>query len=60
MVTTADAFAGKLPSAHVTGPLPLHEPTVEVADPKVTLGGKASARLTLVAVAGPLLVTVTL
>ena len=60
MVITADAFIGKLPIAQVTGPVPLHEPTVEVADPKVTPAGKASVRLTLVAVAGPLFVTVTL
>jgi hypothetical protein len=59
MVITADVFTGKLPIEHVTGPVPLHKPTVEIADPKVTPGGKASLRLTLVAVAGPLFVTVT-
>ena len=58
MVITADAFTGKLPTAHVTVPVPLHKPTVEVADPKVTPDGRVSVRLTLVAVAGPLFVTV--
>ena len=58
MVITAEAFTGKLPIVHVTGPVPLHEPTVEVADPKVRPDGKASVRLTLAAVAGPLFVTV--
>ena len=58
MVITADAFNGRLPIAQVTGPVPLHKPTEEVADPKVTPDGRASVRLRLVAVAGPLFVTV--
>ena len=58
MVITADAFAAKLPIAQVTGPVPLHEPTVEAADPNVTPDGRVSVRLTLVALAGPLFVSV--
>ena len=46
MVAIADAFAARLPIAQVTGPVPLHEPTVAEAETKVTLAGRLSVTLT--------------
>lgn len=48
-----------LPRVQFTGPLPLHEPWVVADETKVIpVAGKVSTTVTLVAVAGPLFVTV--
>ena len=58
IVTTALWPAVSTPMLQVIGPLPVHEPIVEVAELNVALE-KLSLRVTPVAVDGPLLVTVT-
>ena len=60
MVMVALAPLARVPMLQVTGPVPLQVPCVveEVTD--VTLAGKVSVTLTLVAEAGPLLVTMIL
>ena len=58
MVTTAVAPADILPSAQLTVVVPLQLPWVEVTGPKVMPDGRVSVTFALVAVAGPLFVTV--
>ena len=60
IVTIAAAPAAKLLREQLTGPLPTQLPCVVAEEPKVTPAGSVSVRLTLVATAGPLLVTVIL
>ena len=58
MVTTAVAPAEMLPSPQVMVVVPLQLPWLGMIAPNAMPDGKVSVRLTLVAVAGPLLVTV--
>jgi hypothetical protein len=57
-VIVALAPFASVPTEHVIGPVPLHEPDVEAADPNVAPAGGVSVTTTFVAVAGPLFVTV--
>ena len=58
IVITAVAPTDKLPSAQVTVDVPSQVPWVVVTGPDVMPDGKVSVTFTLVATAGPLLVTV--
>ena len=57
IVATAAPAGGKFPNMHVTGPVPLQAPCDALAETKFTPEGKVSVTFTLVAAAGPLLVT---
>ena len=59
MVTMADDPTANELSEQFTGPLPLQIPWSVCAKPKVTPAGNVSLKVTFVAVAGPLFVTVT-
>jgi len=54
IVTFASAPCRIVPSAHVTGADPLHEPCEVLAETSVTPAGSVSARTTPVAAVGPL------
>ena len=56
IVMTAPVPTANVPILQFTGPLPLQLPCVDEADPNVMPPGKVSETVTLVAVAGPLLV----
>ena len=58
IVTIADAPLANVPMLQFTGPAPLQEPWVVVADPNVTPPGRLSVTFTLVAEAGPLFTTI--
>ncbi len=57
-VTVAVPVGARLPIVQVTGPLPLHVPTVDVAETKLPGTLNVSVRTTPVAAEGPLFVTV--
>src|SRR5687767_9314593 len=59
IVTVALAPFASEPSAHVIVAVPLQEPVEGVAETSVTDAGSVSVTVTVVAVSGPLLVTVT-
>jgi hypothetical protein len=59
MVTIEEAPTAKELSEQFTGPVPLQIPWSVCAKPKVTPDGNVSVRVTFVALAGPLFVTVT-
>ena len=58
IVTVAVALTAKLPRVQLTLLVPLQEPCDGTAEPNTTPAGSVSVTRTLVAVAGPLLVTV--